>query len=478
MTNADYNLLDLMFTVTFDGTIVNYYAKNEKLLYSTPEVFLGKKVIEVFPSEQATFFSNMITLASREKKVVQFPYNLNINETERSFMTEFVPCISVDKEVGHVLITVKDVTANNNLEKLFHEAKERFKIVFDTARSGIVFRDINNNIIECNKAFSELLDEDKESLSSFNLLKYTHPDDIGTEMEQIESLMRDEVDGYRLKKRYITSKHRVIWVDVVVSVIRDENRVPVFFVEIVNDITESVLIKRQLNQTIKAQNKLFSIIGHDLRNPLNGILGLIDIFKNERVVDDKFKNEIIELMNQSALNAIELLEDLLTWARTQTNNTNVNLELIEINTLVRDSLEIVKNGAEIKDVKLAFYEDTIITGMVDKNMFRTIVRNIVSNAIKFTNTKGTVNSFLGSNTTEFWIEIVDNGIGMNEETLESLFDETKHISKPGTSNERGSGLGLFICKEFIDKHNGKIEVKSTLGKGSSFKVIFPLKMLQ
>jgi len=226
---------------------------------------------------------------------------------------------------------------------------------------------------------------------------------------------------------------------------------------------------KELKELNDAKDRLFSILAHDLRNPLNSIIGLTDLILSN--FEDYEKNqlyEFISLINQSARNTNDLLENILEWAKTQMSKVEVKPDYYNLYEIVQETIGNFKVSASIKkiNIKNNINNDTIFYG--DKNMVKTILRNLISNAIKFTNQNGQI--IVGCNDKNDILEVYvkDNGIGISSENLEKLFKYDHSITTYGTNYEKGIGIGLILCKDLIIKNFGNIYVESKLGKGSTF----------
>jgi len=235
---------------------------------------------------------------------------------------------------------------------------------------------------------------------------------------------------------------------------------------------ESEIYLSKLNAT---KDKLFSIIAHDLRSPFNCILGftnlLIENFKN---YEDAEVEESLGNISLSAKNTLVLLDNLLNWARSKTGQIDVEPENLDLSPLIEEVFELSSLSAKNKNIVLnyAYSEEIIIFS--DLNMLKTIIRNLISNAIKFTNPGGQI--FVSASKKDTFVEIAvsDNGVGMDEATRNKLLNPDTHETALGTAGEKGSGLGLMLCKEFVEKQGGEIWVQSVLGKGSVFRFSLPL----
>ncbi len=230
-----------------------------------------------------------------------------------------------------------------------------------------------------------------------------------------------------------------------------------------------------LEEMIKTKDKLFSIIAHDLKAPFNSILGLSDILQED---DDKNDIEhfkyLAKHIHTSAKNTLNLLENLLSWAKMQTGQMNFNPETLHLQDIVNNVADIVNASAKIKNISIQQSINNDIQIFADKNMLKSILYNLVSNAIKFTHKNGTVNIEAEQTNTSTQIKISDNGVGISPKDQATLFSLSSGISTQGTEREKGSGLGLILCKEFIDKHKGQIYVESEEGKGTTFTIELPL----
>lgn len=217
------------------------------------------------------------------------------------------------------------------------------------------------------------------------------------------------------------------------------------------------------------KDKFFSIISHDLMNPFNALLGFSEMLNESARNGDK--EDVIEyssVINQSARRIFNLLQNLLVWSRMKNGKMNYSPKPVRIDELISDSMMILSPIAQNKEINLSWEVNSDITATIDPNMINSVLQNLVTNAIKFTERGGsvTVKAFAESDQLKFIIS--DSGVGMSEEQIMKLFKLNKTSSARGTDDEVGTGLGLIICKEFIELHHGKIWVESTPGQGSDF----------
>ncbi|MCF8229589.1 MAG: hybrid sensor histidine kinase/response regulator [Bacteroidales bacterium] len=233
---------------------------------------------------------------------------------------------------------------------------------------------------------------------------------------------------------------------------------------------------QELNNT---KDKFFSIIAHDLKNPFNALLGfsqhLVEEYENTSGEEIK---EMLYAMKEASENAYKLLQNLLEWSRSQTGRISWNPGKLFMESLISENIDILKKAAINKNIKFEVDLPDVLIAYADENMVKTIIRNLLSNAIKYSYEGGkiTVSGKVDSNYIR--ICIADQGVGIDEEGKKKLFRIDSDYSTTGTANEEGTGLGLILCKEFVEKNKGEIWVESEKGKGSKFCFTLPEKKVQ
>jgi signal transduction histidine kinase len=233
-------------------------------------------------------------------------------------------------------------------------------------------------------------------------------------------------------------------------------------------------LNNELDESNSTKDKFFSIIAHDLRNPISAFKQVTDLMSESfDEFDEEEQKEFINLMKKSSDSVYQLLENLLTWSRSQRGIIEYKPDEFDLSDLVKMILDLQYNQASRKNIELLNSMPESIKIVADSNMINTVIRNLVSNAIKFTNPGSKIE--VGGSVIPEGIEIFvkDNGVGMDKKTADKLFRIDQTFTTEGTNQEAGTGLGLILCKEFIDKHNGNIRVESTPGKGSTFTITIP-----
>jgi PAS domain S-box-containing protein len=234
--------------------------------------------------------------------------------------------------------------------------------------------------------------------------------------------------------------------------------------------------EQELSDANETKSKFLSIISHDLRSPLGSIHSLAEmIVDNREILPVEEIFEFIQVISQTSKSTYEQLENMLTWSKSQTKKLEFRPEQIDLNEFIRQQIKSTEYLSKKKEIQLEFISGLNLSVKADKNMLTSIFRNLFSNAIKFTPPKGRVSVSFKQNHEE-WVEILvaDTGIGIEASRIKNIFNLGRSSSTFGTENEKGSGLGLLLCKEFIEKNNGTIRIESEPGKGTRIYFTLPL----
>ena len=228
----------------------------------------------------------------------------------------------------------------------------------------------------------------------------------------------------------------------------------------------------ELHEINRTKDKLFSIIGHDLRGPIAAFQGLLKLFKDGEIEQNEFMGFMPKLSND--IDHISFtLNNLLTWGQTQMNGAVTKAEVVALETVVKENIDLLSEVAKNKSIRLINHLEAKTLTWSDTNQIDIVIRNLISNAVKFTPENGMVTITAIEKKDQWQVSIRDTGIGMNQDTIDKIFSDNSTLTTYGTNNEKGTGLGLSLCKEMIEKNNGKIWVESLLRKGSTFHFILP-----
>jgi signal transduction histidine kinase len=227
---------------------------------------------------------------------------------------------------------------------------------------------------------------------------------------------------------------------------------------------------RELKTEHVTRDKLFSIIAHDLRSPFTTILGFSEHLISKSNELSNIENlKYLSIINSSAKNTLVLLDNLLSWAKSQTGQLSLNPEEFNLSDLIQEAVNQYHPMTITKNIDLIYTPIKEYQLNTDKNILKTIFRNLISNAIKFTKIDGEITISVEQSQNQIEVSVSDNGVGMDKDTCKGLFNNPINRTTKGTENEKGSGLGLILCKELVAKLGGEIWVDSQINKGSHFR---------
>jgi len=362
-------------------------------------------------------------------------------------------------------------------------SKERAKIfedIFENTSVGVYKTTYSGEFVIANKAFVELLGfHSFEELKKTNVVdNYLNPEKRKTFLEKISKL--NKIHG--MEEKWRKKDGNVIIISKNARVVRDENGEILYFEGTVEDITKKKEAEekiksynKKLKKLNKDKNKFFSIVAHDLRNPFVPLLGFLNMLSDEYYkMTDNERVGHIKKIEEITINTFNLVKELLEWARVQMQTTKIEKHTINITEIIKKNIDLAEPASINKGVDIRLETEYDINAFADYNMIDAVVRNFISNAIKYTHKNGMVTISCFSESTNVILKVEDTGIGMSKCNLKKLFDLDKIESAPGTNSETGAGLGLILCNEFAERNNGKIWAESKVGKGSKFYLKLPI----
>lgn len=371
----------------------------------------------------------------------------------------------------------REIAEHKQAEEAVARAAREWQVTFDNMNDAVSLLDADSKILKCNAAMLKLSGKKSAEIIGrhcFEIIhKSTKPIDGCPVIKSRQSKRRESME-LAIGDHYF---------DVTADPLFDPQGQYAGSVHIISDITvrkqaeQLVLLRNQELQELNAsKDRFFSIIAHDLKNMFHNILGFSDLLKGEvKKGDLKSIEDDVCIINSSAEETYKILESLLEWANSQRGKISFKPEPLILNTVADEELSMLRENAGKKNIDLKISLPNNFKVTADRDMLRTVLRNLISNAIKFTNKNGVIELQAAANQAEAIISVSDNGVGMTNDTVEKLFKLGSNGSTRGTSNEKGSGLGLLICQEFVQKHGGRIWAESEPGKGSSFKFSLPFQ---
>lgn len=365
----------------------------------------------------------------------------------------------------------------NNFQniKRIAELKNSLERIIEASHLGIWEYNVERDNLEINTFFKELFNipKNQTDLTCKDFFELIADEDKNRVNENFEKLLNGNNTTLNIdfkinssQPKYVQLKGEVIQWGFVGK--------PEIISGILLDISELKILSKQLEETIRIKDKFFDIIAHDLKNPMNAVKSLLDDLLVS--FDSLSPDELFEAQNQiqkSITVLSQLVNNLLEWSRTQTGRIVHNPDNIDVFYIISSSIDVNFYQAKIKNIEIINNVPHNTVVYADSNMLYTVFRNIISNAIKYTLDGGTVQISANDLGDNYEIIVSDTGIGMSEEQLVNIFSLEHIQSLPGTNQEKGTGLGLIISKEFIERNGGKISVSSRLNEGTTFSIILP-----
>lgn len=377
------------------------------------------------------------------------------------------------------LVTAADITLHMKADEDLQNSEIRYRRLFQSAKDGILILDfVTGVIVDVNPFLVNLMGYSREEILGKELWElgaFKNIDDSKAAFIELqnkgyirfEDMPLETQSGKRIQVEFVSNVYREGRENVIQCNIRDITE---------RKLTEDKLKENEarLFELNATKDKFFSIIAHDLKSPFNAILGFSELLVQQ--IREKEYNRIEKsgmIIQKSSQRAMDLLTNLLEWARSQTGKMNFSPQSVDIVILINQIRELLTPSALQKSITITTELPRNAIALADIAMLGTIMRNLISNALKFTHPGGKIGILAVQNENELTVTVSDNGVGIKIEAIEKLFRIDASYSTIGTENEKGTGLGLILCKDFISKHGGKIWVESEPDKGSKFHIVLP-----
>jgi PAS domain S-box-containing protein len=369
---------------------------------------------------------------------------------------------------------------NEELIKAKEEADvaiQKYTELYDFAPTGYFSLSEEGKIIGLNLIGASILGKERQRLINNRFSSYV-TNDTKVVFNQFLSKIFKAKDNESCEVT-LSVEGQAMMMNVIITGVFDEkcNQCVLTMIDITGHKKAELALKdseEKLRQLNLDKDLFISILAHDLRSPFNALLGLSELLTEDlrKLNIDEIENIAMDI-NKSAQNSFNLLEDLLMWARIQRGNIPFKPQILRLSDICKNVADVLKPSAEAKEIAINYSSVDQINVFADIDMLKTVLRNLVSNAIKFTNNRGAINISATQTDSNVTISVLDNGIGIKPENLTKLFDISQVLSTKGTAKETGTGLGLLLCKQFVEKHSGEIWVESTVEKGSIFHFTIP-----
>jgi PAS domain S-box-containing protein len=449
------------------------------------EKLIGKSDYELYPKEQADVFW--------EKDKYVFQQGSNVNEEKITWSDGRERIIITYKRLytegntgkKYIVGTIHDITDIKKSEARLQESESKYHDLFDNANDHIFTTDLNGNFTNANKVMLDTIGVSINEIGKYSIYSFCKPEVLEEARRNTDQLMVNgrvgpfeietlERDG---KSTFLEIQARVMF----------EDGKPVGIQGIARDISEKKQASMRLEQMNKelqelnaSKDKFYSIIAHDLKNPFNSLIGFSELLLEE--FDELSKEEMrdyVGIIRNTAKNSLILLENLLAWSRLQTGRMIYNPVPLNLAKEVDAAVTILYSLSYRKKIHVENVIDRSLIVKADQNMFLSIMHNLLMNAIKFTPSNGSI--LIKAEVEEqpagnfsVRVSVTDTGVGISEEDQAKLFSLTRPFTLPGTEKETGTGLGLLLTREMVEKHGGSLKIESAVGAGSTFSFPLPL----
>jgi PAS domain S-box-containing protein len=433
----------------------------------------------ILPDDQP-FVTSRIADAIMNKSVFELEHRvIQADGSVGWTFSRAVPILDDNGDIIEWFGAALDITRRKQAEEALQQSEEKFAAAFTSNPNAIILsRTKDGYIIDVNNSFLELVGRLRDEVVG---QQYVSLDIFSNSPDRRKLVNILNKDG-RIANLEIKIRHKSgALLDVIVAVEPIRINKVEALITTLQDITElkkaEKLLReneKQLHEINSAKDKLFSIISHDLRSPFTSIIGFSELLIGK--IQSNELNDIetyANLIHDSSLNAMSLLTNLLEWSSLQTGRINFSPTKFDLVQNISEAVESMMAQCFMKNISISVRTPSHLDVFADSMMINSVLRNLISNAIKFTKSGGhiIISAYIKDNSVV--VEVADNGIGMEQEAVKKLFGNESYTSVRGTENEVGTGLGLIICKEFISKHNGEIWAESVINKGSRFMFSLP-----
>lgn len=457
--------------------------------YSEIDELINKEIIDLASNDDILKVAEYLRPFERKKGAqVRFDF-LGKKKDGSNIHTELSIGTFEANNKNYIIMIARDVTERIRSQRAIRESEEKYRniteniddFLFTFERIGLVLRPIfSTSSIQKVTGYTQ-----SDFLTDSKLfLKVIHPDDLKTVKPKLINLLKSRIQlSSEFEFRIINKQGNIVWARTKINLVRSgTGRIQKIF-GLVSDVTFRKRAEEELKKSTQnliklneTKDRFISIISHDLRTPFSSILGFTDLLVNDDELTEEERKQYVKYIQESSRSMLALVNSLLDWTRLQTGRIKFEPQKVDVSKIIIDSINALSGTAIQKGIELDSMLNQSLYLFVDKNLITQVFNNLISNSIKFTNRGGkiTVSVKPASSSRFIQFSIKDTGIGIKEEDLPKLFNVDSKFTSEGTAGEKGSGLGLSLVKEIIEKHGGSISVESKYGVGSEFNFNLPI----
>lgn len=386
-----------------------------------------------------------------------------------------------EKEEVELLRSVSGIISNffdrHIYQKQLIESEIRQKFAIENTQAGLWDWNIQTGELFVNDTWCKMIgytkDEIEPNVKSWE--ERVHPEDIQMVFQQLNDHIAGKTEYYQSIHRFLKKSGDWMWVIDKGKLIEfDNDHQPKRAIGTHIDIDNHKRIENDLRNINATKDKLFSVIAHDLRGPIGSMMQISEMMSDEDELDKETLSEFLDSQKELSKSTFQLLENLLSWARYNSEQINYNPKTIDLNSIIDENIINIKFSASQKDITIIADYSESFRAYADEDMVRLIIRNLLSNALKFTSNEGFIRIEIENNINYVEIRVIDTGKGISEDNIEKILSDDQFYSTRGTANEKGTGLGLKLCKSFVAQNKGEFKINSKLDIGTSFSFTLPI----
>ena len=479
--NLIQNSSDPIFSINPDETYRFVNKTFANIFGKTPADIIGKKPHEIFSTEEATKRLDLVrnVFKTGEKGEIEVKFNTGDGLTHY-YLTMVDPVKNNCGQVLYLTCVSKDITQRKLAEEALIKSEEKFRMVVESSLIGIHFYKLtegNRLILKDANPAAEKITGIQNHLILGKTIEEAFPNLIYNNLPAVfRKIARGESDPKEFELDY--ADDRISFFVKIQAFQTELNSAALMFIDISENKKAEKLLEQQTKQLQElnlTKDKFLSIIAHDLKNPFNAIIGFTDLMLNNfSQMDDETIVRGLRTIESASNHAYKLLENLLLWSKNQSGMTEFNPVKLNLHSQITDSLSLVESAAINKNISITIKVKKSTEVFADKNMIDTILRNLISNAIKFSYRGGKIKIVATEHMATIQISVIDEGTGIYADKKEAIFTIDRKTQVLGTEDEQGTGLGLILCKDFVARHEGDIWFENNAKKGATFTFSLPL----
>lgn len=491
------NFFQSLFNSAFDGIAIESEGKIVAANIAFTDIFgyegssqlVSKDILDLVSNDDILKVAEYFRLRERDKDAPHRFEFLAKRKDKSYFYAEISVARFVLAEDVYLVLITRDVTERKRAQKAIRESEEKYRSIteniddflFTFERSGKLLLPVfYTSSVDKITGYSQT-----EFLSDSRLfIKIIHPDDFSTLKKKLRNLLKSKIqETGEFELRIISKQGNVVWVRIKVNLVRNDRGIIQKIYGLVSDITYRKKAEEELKKSTEnllkvseTKDRFLSIVSHDLRTPFSSILGFTDLLLNDAELNDDERKQYVRYIQDSSNSMLHLVNSLLDWTRLQTGRIKYEPQKISAAEIIKDAQTTITGSAIVKKIDVVSTVGNEVLIFADRNLIYQVINNLFSNAVKFSSPGGKIIISARRADEPRFIEfsVKDNGVGIKPENIKKLFSIDSKFTSEGTAGEKGSGLGLSLVKEIIEKHGGEISVTSEYGAGTEFRFTLPV----